>query len=80
MGLVEQQAHYLPSKVDWFCTTSVADEAIRRSNDKLLTMSPVHYGYCCHTMDFPVRAIQVDDGAEFETIFEEECQERKMYH
>jgi hypothetical protein len=43
-------------------------------------MSPVHYGYCRYTIDFPVRAIQVDDGAEFEAIFEEECQERRMYH
>ncbi len=25
-------------------------------------------------MSFPVRAIQVDDGSEFEAIFEEECQ------
>ncbi len=27
-------------------------------------------------MPFPVRAIQVDGGAEFEAIFEEECQRR----
>ncbi len=27
-------------------------------------------------MPFPVRAMQVDGGAEFEAIFEEECQRR----
>ena len=27
-------------------------------------------------MPFPIKAIQVDDGAEFEAIFEEECQKR----
>ncbi len=27
-------------------------------------------------MPFPVKAIQVDDGAEFEAIFEEACQKR----
>ena len=78
VGFVEQQAHYLPSKVDWFCATSVMDEAIRRNNDKLPAMSPVQYGYCRHTMDFPVKAIQVDGGAEFEAIFEEECQRRDI--
>lgn len=56
------------------------DEAARRSNDKLLAMSPVHYGYCRHTMDFPVKALQVDGGAEFEAIFKEECQEKRMCH
>jgi len=29
-------------------------------------------------MLFPVRAIQVDGGAEFEAIFEEECQRRDI--
>jgi len=29
-------------------------------------------------MPFPVRAIQVDGGAEFEAIFEEECQRRDI--
>jgi len=29
-------------------------------------------------MPFPVRAIQVDDGAEFEAIFEAECQRRDI--
>jgi len=29
-------------------------------------------------MPFPVRAIQVDGGAEFEVIFEEECQRRDI--
>jgi len=27
-------------------------------------------------MPFPVRALQVDGGSEFEAIFEEECQKR----
>jgi transposase InsO family protein len=30
------------------------------------------------SMPFPVRAIQVDGGSEFEAIFEEECQKRGM--
>ncbi len=29
-------------------------------------------------MPFPVKAIQVDGGAEFETIFEEKCQRRNI--
>jgi len=29
-------------------------------------------------MPFPVRAIQVDGGAEFEAVFEEECQRRDI--
>ena len=53
VGSVEQHGHHLPLSTDWFCATSVVEEAARRSNGKLLAMPPVHYGYCRHVMDFP---------------------------
>jgi len=31
-----------------------------------------------HRMPFPIRAIQVDGGSEFESVFEEECQRRNI--
>jgi len=53
VGSVEQHGHHLPLKVDWFCATSVVDEAARRSQGKLLAMPPVQYGFCRHVMEFP---------------------------
>ena len=29
-------------------------------------------------MPFPIRAVQVDEGSEFEAVFEEECQRRNI--
>ena len=47
----------------------------------------VNAGIAAHFRDalenrmlFPVRAIQLDGGAEFEAVFEKECQQRRMCH
>ncbi len=53
VGAIEQHGPHLPLKIDRWESTSIADEAAKRSPDRLLVMPPVAYGYATHVMDFP---------------------------
>ena len=53
VGTIEQHGPHLPLKIDRWTSTSIVDEAARRSNGLLLAMPPVSYGYTSHVMDFP---------------------------
>jgi creatinine amidohydrolase len=53
VGATEQHGPHLPLKIDRWTSTSVVDEAAKRSNGRLLAMPPVAYGYTTHVMDFP---------------------------
>ena len=53
VGAIEQHGPHLPLKIDRWESTSIAEEAARRSADRLLVMPPVAYGYATHVMDFP---------------------------
>lgn len=52
VGAIEQHGPHLPLKIDRWESTSIADEAAKRSPDRLLVMPPVPYGYATHVMDF----------------------------
>ncbi len=53
VGTIEQHGPHLPLKIDRWSSTSIVDEAARRSQGRLLAMPPVAYGYTSHVMDFP---------------------------
>ena len=53
VGAIEQHGPHLPLKIDRWESTSIAEEAARRSPARLLVMPPVAYGYASHVMDFP---------------------------
>jgi creatinine amidohydrolase len=53
VGSVEQHGPHLPLKTDWFQAHKIVEEAAVRSEERLLVMPPMHYGYITHAMDFP---------------------------
>lgn len=53
VGAIEQHGYHLPVDVDNVIAVHICDEVAKRSNETIVTMPPIHYGYNDHNMDFP---------------------------